>query len=152
LNVATFPDTVQAELVELNVTGDVEFELALNVKVVPPVCVPIAAKVSVGTVKPCPWRAIDCLAAVLPNALSVRTAALVKGPGAVGVKLMLKLQDPPGASEVEAEQSAGIPLPGTCAKFVPTLRPVNDKAALPIFETVTDLGLSLLVIPWAVGK
>lgn len=152
LNVATFPDTVHADdVVELKVTVEVEFELALKFKVVPPVWVPIGAKVRVGTVKPCPWRVIDCVAAVCPKALSVKTALLVNAPVEAGVKLMLKLQDFPPTREVEAEQSAGMPLPATCAKLEPTLRPVNDKAAFPILETITDFGLSLLVMPWPVA-
>lgn len=149
VSVAIFPVTVHAVgVVELNVMGEVELVLALNVSCVPPVCVAIAEKVTVGTIKPCPCNVIDCVAPVRPKALSVKTAALIKGPVTVGLKLILKLHDPPAVSEVDvdAEQSAGRPLPATCAKFVPTLT-VKDSVVLPMLETVTDLGLSTLVLP-----
>src|SRR5437763_3277574 len=75
-----------------------------------------------GTV-PVPESGIDCVAGLPFSELSVRTAALRRGPLVTGVKLMLRLQVAPGASAKLLVQSAGVPVPATCAKFVPIVRP-----------------------------
>src|SRR5271163_3753036 len=63
---------------------------------------------------------------------------------------MLKSQLAPDISEKLVVQSAGEPV--TCAKFTGMLKPgvtaVNNW--LPMFCTVTDCGLSVLVLPTAV--
>ncbi len=102
---------------------------------------------------PVPVSWIDCVAGLAFSALSVRMAELWIEPPAVGVKLMLRLQLLPGASEKTAAQSAGVPEPSTCAKFAPMLKPgaMALSVPLPIFSTVTDCGLSPLVVPTVVA-
>jgi len=70
-------------------------------------------------------------------------------PVVCGVKLTLRLQLAPGASEKPLVQSAGVPEPATFVKFVPTVRPgaTAFKDWLPMFCAVTDFGLSALVLP-----
>lgn len=88
-----------------------------------------------GNCSPVPCKLILCLAGLPFSALSVKLAVLLRGPLAVGVKLMLRLQLAPGASEKLALQSSGVPLPGTCPKFAPTARPVEIAVScwLPLF-------------------
>jgi hypothetical protein len=66
----------------------------------------------------------------------VKLAALLSGPLAAGLKLMLRLQVAPGASEKLALQSPGVPLPGACPKFAPMMaRPgeIAVSCSLPLF-------------------
>jgi hypothetical protein len=83
------------------------------------------------------------------RALSVKIAALVIGPVVCGVKLILRLQLVPGASEKLLVQSLGVPEPATCLKLWPTLRPGETAFSnrVPIFWIATDCGLSVLVLP-----
>src|SRR5208337_2204980 len=74
-------------------------------------------------------------------------------PVVCGTNMTLRLQLAPGASEKVVVQSGGVPGPAACSKEVePILRPgataLSDR--LPMFCTVTDCGLSLLVLPTAV--
>ena len=87
------------------------------------------------------------------SALSVKTAVLVKAPILCGSKLMLRLQVAPGVSEKVLLQSAGVPEPVTWRKFGPVTTSPGATAAndwLPMFWTITDCGLSLLVPPGGV--
>lgn len=146
------PETVQTEVVrDEKLTANPELADALSVNDMPCGSLGIEGKVMVWLKNsPVPFSAIDCVAGFPFKALSVSRAAPVSGPPAVGEKLMLMLQLAPAASTVVAEQSAGEPEPGTCAKFVLTLRPVAVRFALPMFCKVNDCGLSLLVLPIAV--
>ena len=88
------------------------------------------------------------------RALSVNVAALEMLPPVCGMKLTLRLQLAPGWSEKLLVQSAGVPEPATCSKeFEPMLRPGATASSnwLPMFCTVTDCGLSVLVLPKAVA-
>ncbi len=85
---------------------------------------------------PVPLSSITWLAdGVMLSALSVRVAVLCSSPMPAGLKLMLMLQDSPGLSEKVALQSAGVPLPATCVKLAPTVRPgaTAERVALPMF-------------------
>jgi hypothetical protein len=89
-------------------------------------------------VAPTPDSSRVCVAALLFSELSVRISELVSGPKEVGMKLTLKLQLAPGVNDELPVQSAGVPLPGTIAKFAPMESPVATSGALPVFWTVTD--------------
>src|SRR5271170_3608545 len=101
---------------------------------------------------PVPVSLIDCVAGLAFSALSVSTTSLAIRPPAAGVKLMLRLQLAPAASEKLLVQSSGVPGPATCVKLEPAggrVRPgamaINDW--LPMFCTATDSGLSVLISP-----
>src|SRR5579863_6960001 len=102
---------------------------------------------------PVPCRETLCVAevelAAALRTLSVNVAALTMLPAVSGVKLMLRLQLAPGPSEKLLVQSAGLPEPVTCTKFAPMLSPGGTAFNnwLPMFCTVTDCGLSALVLP-----
>src|SRR5208282_2711129 len=98
---------------------------------------------------PVPERLTLWVAAVAFRALSVNVAALTMLPVVCGMKLTLRLQLAPDWSEKLLVQSAGVPEPGTCTKDVaPMLRPGATASSdwLPMFCTVTDCGLSVLVL------
>ena len=73
------------------------------------------------------------------EALSVKTRVLFTLPTAVGVKLRLTVQLAPGVRENFALQSAGVPGPNTCLRFVATVMPGDTafKGRSPTFETVS---------------
>ena len=89
-----------------------------------------------------PFRLMVWLAGLPFSALSVKTAVLVSVPALCGVKLMLRLQSCPSASEKLLEQSCGVPLPGTCSKFAPITSPGVRAVSgwLPTSWIWTDCG------------
>jgi hypothetical protein len=74
-------------------------------------------------VSPVPFSVMLCVAVLAFNELSVNTAVLTMLPVVCGIKLILTLQLNPGPSVKLLLQSAGVPDPATCMKFVPTLNP-----------------------------
>jgi hypothetical protein len=134
-NCALVPVTEHTLGVEdVKVTGKLEVAEATSVKEVSAVSVEGRTNAMVcDCCVPVPFSVIFCVAGLPLSALLVRVAELVSGPAAVGMKLRLKLQLAPGANDVVAVQSAGVPLPGACAKFAPTVKAVSVRTAFPIF-------------------
>src|ERR1039458_7981334 len=99
---------------------------------------------------PVPFSEIACNEGLAAIELLASVAEAVSGPRPVGMKLILKLQLAPAASDELPVQSSGVPLSNVCAKLVPTVTPEIARLALPVFWTVTDCGLSLLVPPTGV--
>ena len=126
----------------------------VNEPATPNVKVALFALVIAGTTVPVPCRATLWLAPVELRALSVNVAALAMLRTVCGMKPILRLQLAPGTSEKLLVQSAGVPEPGTCWKeFAPMLKPgaTAAKVWVPMFCTVTDCGLSVLVLPSTVA-
>src|SRR5207248_9447740 len=119
---------------------------ALRLSGVPITCLEIVLNVMVWGCWPVPFSLIVWVGLAF-NELSLSVTVPVIGPVAVGVKLRLRLQLPPGAREELLVQSAGVPEPEICAKLELTVSSPSERGPLPIFSTVTDCGLSLLVLP-----
>jgi hypothetical protein len=151
-SVAVVPETVQtAGVCEAKLTGKPELADALRLSGVPSTWVGIGLNVMVWLFRPEPLRVMVWVAGLPFNELSVSVAEPVIGPVEVGVKLRLRLQFSPEVREELLLQSAGVPEPAICAKLEPTVSPLSETGPLPIFSTVTDCGLSLLVLPTGVA-
>src|SRR5436190_5319092 len=119
-SIAVVPETVQTAVVsEAKLTGKPELADALSVSEPPTTWLASGLNVMVWVCcwLPVPLRPMFWVAGLPFNELSVSVAVSVIGPPDVGVKLRLRLQLAPEASEELLVQSAGVPEPATCAKL-----------------------------------
>jgi hypothetical protein len=121
--------------VSLKVGVGIPVAVTVNDAAAPTLNVVLAGLVMAGARWPVPCMVTLWLAAVAFRALSVNVATPLIAPVLCGVKLRLRLQLAPGASERPLVQSAGVPEPAVCGKFGSTLRPGATALSgwLPMF-------------------